>query len=54
MPFGGCRTEIVNKSDNPSCDSLPACKVGNLINRNDWLNRFSRNNSGQVTDFSFF
>ena len=46
--------EILHKSENPSGDSLEGSEVGELSSRDDWFNRLSRSDSGQVADLSFF
>ena len=42
--------EILHKSENPSGDSLEGSEVGELSSRDDWFNRLSRSDSGQVAD----
>ena len=46
--------EILHKSENPSGDSLEGSEVRELSSRDDWFNRLSRSDSGQVADLSFF
>ena len=44
--------EILHKSENPSSDSLEVSEAGELSSWDDWFNRLSRGDSGQVADLS--
>ena len=52
--FRDSGTEILHKSENPSSDSLEVSEVREPSSRDDWFNRLSRSDSGQVADLSFF